>query len=128
MLLGATILNNVASVNNFTESTSTSFTEGDAVTVYLRLKDFNSNVSRYIPASGATLSVTFKNVNTANTVTKTATNPFASDTSIWAFTIAATDHVKGTLSLQLVLTEGATVTRGLVKDCVLVQPFNSAYV
>ncbi len=128
MLLSAKMLNNVGSVNTFDVSQQTSFTEGDLPVIYLRLVDLQSKVDRYIPATGATLSVTFTNVDTSKTFTKVATQPYTGDRSIWSFTFISSEHVKGTLSLQLTLTEGSTVTRGLVNSALLVQPFNSAYV
>ena len=127
MLLSAKILNNVANVNTFDISAQTTFTEGDLPTIYLQLIDSQSKLSRYIPSTGATLVVTFKHVDNAKTFTKIATNPFPGDTSIWAFTFTSLDNVKGTINLQLTLTEGAVVTRGLVNTAILVQPFNSAF-
>jgi hypothetical protein len=61
------------------------------------------------------------NAHTA-TLTKTATQPFANDPSIWMFTIAATDPVAGTKRIKLRLTEGANVTNGVVNSALLVTP------
>jgi hypothetical protein len=128
MLLSAKLLNNVGGVNTFDISQQTSFTEGDLPVIYLRLVDLQSKIDRYIPATGATLSVTFTNVDTNKTFTKVATQPFTGDKSIWSFSFLSNENVKGTMSLQLTLTEGASVTRGLVTSALLVQPFNSSYV
>lgn len=128
MLLSAKMLNNVSSVNSYEVATQTAFTEGDLPVIYFKLIDSQSKVERYVPATGATLSITLKNVDTLKTVTKVATNPFVGDTSIWAVQFGSTDHVKGTINLQITLTEGSVVTRGLVSAAILVQPFNSAYV
>lgn len=128
MLLSAKLLNNVSGVNTFEVSNQTSFTEGDLPVIYLRLIDLQSKVDRYVPDAGATLSVTFTNVDTSKSFTKVATQPFVGDKSIWSFTFLSTEHVKGSISLKLTLTEGSVVTRGLVNSALLVQPFNSSYV
>jgi hypothetical protein len=128
MLLSAKLLNNVGGVNSFDISQQTSFTEGDLPVIYIRLFDKQSKLDRYSPSSGATLSVTLTNVDTNKSVTKVATQPFSSDGSIWSFSFLSTENVKGTISLMLLLTEGASVTRGLVGSALLVQPFNAAYV
>lgn len=128
MLLSAKLLNNVSGVNSFTVSEQTHLTEGDTPIFYLRLVDKNSTLERYVPEDGATLSVIIKSVNDIKTYTKIATNPFPNDTSIWAFQMLSTEPLKGSVSLQLILTEGTVVTRGAVKDALLIHSFNSAYV
>lgn len=135
MLLSARFLANVASVNVFDWVQFVELNTGDPVTVYLQLVDASVDTEtqgwkpivsgrRYMPASGATLQVILKNVDDAKTLTKVATQAFpTSDPSIWSFQIAATDvNVQGTVSLTLVLTEGAVIRRGLVKAAIRVYP------
>lgn len=134
MLLSARFLSNVASVNIFDWVQPIEFNEGDPVTVYLQLVDASLDKEvqgwkpvvagrRYVPASGATLQVIVQNIDDAKTLTKVATQPFpTTDPSIWSFSIAATDQVAGTVSLTLVLTEGGTVRRGLIKAAIRVYP------
>ena len=134
MLLGARFLANVNSVNSFDVVDKVEFSEGDPVTVYFQLVDKSldraedgwkphSAGRRYIPASGASLQVVILNLDSDKTYTKTASQTYpTTDPSIWAFTISATDSVRGTPNLRLVLTEGSTVRRALLPGAVRVYP------
>lgn len=128
MLLSGQILDNVAGVNDFEVVPEARFTEADPVFIYIRLCDLNKDKNsrpagrRYIPATGATLQITIKSVDTAKTLVKTATNPYSGDTSIWRIQLTAADALKGTYSMQLALTEGASVTRGLLSNVIVAQP------
>jgi hypothetical protein len=134
MLLSARFLANVSDVNNFDWIRQVEMNAGDPVTVYVQLVDASLDKSvqgwepiisgrRYMPASGATLQVQLKNVDDTKTLNKIATQAFpTSDPSIWSFQIAATDDVQGTVSLTLVLTEGAVIRRGLIKAAIRVYP------
>jgi hypothetical protein len=132
MLLTARILDNVAGVNSYVPAQSVEFTEGDGPSIYLQLVDatkgrasggFNPPGLRYMPASGSTLSVLFDNLDGAKQVTKTATQPFPLDPSIWKVQLTPTDTVRGTCSLRLTLTEpGPLVTRGSVDRAVRAYP------
>lgn len=136
MLLSARPLINVSGVNDFEISDTVSFTQGDALYVYFQLIDQNKDRTiqgfkpsgrRYVPASGSTLSVVIPSVDSTRIITKTATNPYSSDTSIWRIQITASDALVGTYSLKLTLTEGATVTYGTVNNMLSVSPQNSSY-
>jgi len=133
MLLSCIFLTGVANVNVYNESEQFQMTEGDTATVYIQLRDlavqtafqgYKNPGRRYIPAAGATLSVQIDTMNSANAavLTKTATQPFPNDPSIWMFTLAATDPVAGTKRIKLRLTEGATITNGIVNSALLVTP------
>lgn len=130
MLLSARILKDVAGVNSF-EYTNTvgEMTEGDSQTLYIQLIDasldtpgqgFNPNGRRYVPASGATLSLVFGNIDDAKKVMRAATQPFPGDLSIWSVSILSTDKLRGTVSLSLTLTEGVKVTRGRIANALSV--------
>lgn len=129
MLLSARFLNDVSGVNNFYYASEVRFSEGDAPTIYLQLSDasvmssiegFNPSGRRYVPASGATLSVTIENINNAKKVTRIATQPYAQDPSIWAVTLLTTDMVHGTASITLTLTQGSVVTKGYLRNAIKV--------
>lgn len=133
MLLRARFMNNVASVNQFDWVQQVEMSEGDGpVTVTFQLIDssvdredqgWKPNVAgrRYVPAAGATLQVVLKNIDDAKTLTKVASQAYpTTDPSVWSFQIASTDPVKGTISLALILTESAKVTRGLVPAAIRV--------
>lgn len=135
MRLSSIFLTDVANVNQFRESEQLKITEGDAVNVYIQLRDmsiqtafegFKNPGRRYMPAAGATLIVKIDTLNDAQvpTFTKTAVQPFPQDPSIWLFQIQPTDAVFGTKRIKLFLTEGATVTNGLVNSAILVAPLD----
>jgi hypothetical protein len=136
MLLSARPLINVANVNTWSFADQIAFTQGDQVTIYFQLIDVLKDTSvqgfkpagrRYIPASGATLSVTIPNIDTSKILTKVATNPYANDTSIWSFTILPTDPVVGTITLKLALTEGGVITYGVVNTALSIVPQDGSF-
>jgi hypothetical protein len=131
MLLSARFLNDVSSVNSFEVAQVGQFTKGEAASVYFQLVDLSVDGAlkgfapagrRYIPATGATLSVVVNSIDNAKKITRVATNPFPDDRSIWKLDFLTTDTVSGTLSLQLTLTEGSVVRKGLVKNGLRIAP------
>jgi hypothetical protein len=132
MVLSARILDNVASVNQFTYEESAKFTEGDQVYVYFQLTDksvdraeqgFVPAGRRYMPASGSTLVVTLQNIDSSKTLTKNATQLYStSDPSIWRITISSSDEIVGIADALLVLTEPTRTLRGRVSRALSVEP------
>lgn len=130
MILSARFLDNVGSVNSFTYVQQAQFTEGDAIDIYFQLIDaakmdttenWKPAGMRYMPAAGATLSVTVDNIDDAKKITRPATQPFPLDPSIWKLSILSTDVIKGTQNLKLTLSEGGVQKKGLVKAALRVQ-------
>ncbi len=123
MQLSARPLIDVSGVNSFTITDQIKFSEGDATTIYFQLidasldtvgKGFNPAGRRYMPVSGATLSVDVDNIDDAKKITRSATQPYTLDPSIWAVTILSTDDIgAGTISIKLTLTQSGVVTRGV---------------
>ena len=134
MLLSGRMLENVTSVNGYDLVNEVRFTEGDSGYVHFVIIDLNKDQSmkppgrRYIPAASSTLSVVIQNVDSSKTITRSASNPYATDTSIWRVQILATDVLKGTFSLKLALTEVSVITRGVIKNALSVQPQSSVMV
>lgn len=129
MLLSARFLSGVASVNLYEVTHPLEMSAGDPVTVFLQLVDASLDRSgdfpgrRYVPAAGSTLQVVLVNVDGSKSITKNASQPYpTSDPSIWTFSIAASDAVRGTVTVQLVLTEGSVVRRGLLPAAIRVRP------
>lgn len=125
MVLSARFLEDVASANIFRYTTATKWTQGDAVSVYIQLIDasldraeqyFNPPGRRYVPLAGATLTVTFQNIDDAKKVMKVASQPFpADDRSIWVIPILATDPISaGSVIMTLSLNESGKVTTGII--------------
>lgn len=133
MRLSARMLDSVAGVNNFNYAQTVELTEGDSPTVYFQLIDASQDRAdkgfvpagrRYMPASGATLTVVLGNIDDARKVTKSCTQPYASDPSIWSFQLLASDTVRGTVNMTLTLTESSKVTKGLVQQAISVECLN----
>lgn len=135
MLLSARWLLNVRSVNDFDYADKVEFSEGDPVTVYFQLTDasrdkdqgFKVSGRRYVPTAGSTLTVTITNLDDAKVYAKPATQLYPTlDGSMWSISIAASDLVKGTPSVQLALIEGAVTRRALLKAAIRVYPVTGA--
>jgi hypothetical protein len=118
MRLGVRFLRDVANVNTFRPTDRHEMFEGDTTYVYFQLVDqsvdrpsegFSPPFRRYCPASGATLQVTLESIDMAKGLTRSASQPFAQDPSVWRLQVLATDVVRGTVSLLVKLTEGSEV-------------------
>ena len=127
MLLSARPLNDVASVNSWEHTDEATWYEGDATYVYLQLLDASLDTDqrgyhppgrRYMPPALSTMTVQIQNIDTNKVITRTATQPFPEDASIWRIQILATDAVHGAPQLLLTLTEPTRTIRGLVKNAV----------
>ncbi len=135
MQLSARILTNVSGVNAFSYATQQQFMKGDAADVYLQLIDVEQHLAsqgfspfgnRYMPAAAATLSVQFLHIDASKRVTRSATQPYSLDPSIWKVVMLASDPLQGTLSLKLTLTEGAVVRTAYLQAVVLVKSFEES--
>jgi len=122
MQLGIRMLDNVSGVNAYDSVPSLTMMEGDTPTIYLQLVDVSRNRAsagfapaglRYMPDVGATLQVTLDSIDDARKVVRLATQPFASDPSIWAIQLTSADLLRGTVSIKTVLTEGLKVSSAL---------------
>jgi hypothetical protein len=118
-------------VNSYSYTPEYNWTEGDTLTVYFQIVDANLDTSnqgfnppgrRYIPASGSTMTVSLENIDDAKVLSKSATNPFASDLSIWSFNVISTDAIRGAPQMRITLSEGGTITRGLLKTSIRIAP------
>jgi hypothetical protein len=131
MLLSCRFLDNVCGANSFEYRPQLRFSEGDGPEIYIQLIDatldrseagFNPGGRRYVPPTGAILQVTLDNINSANVVTRVATQPFPGDASIWKIQLLPTDKVVGTVALRLALTANGKTVSGKVMNALLVTP------
>lgn len=137
MILSARALTSVASANIFTVEDTVQFTEGDGPTIYIQLVDssvdrytegFTPPGRRYCPDPNATLTVSVDAVGKCGKMSRSATLAFKDrDTSIWRIRIYPTDKIVGLVDLNLELTEGGRVTRGVAKGILRVEPLRTAY-
>lgn len=122
MRLGLKMLDADSTVNDLKYLDEVDIYPGETATIMFQLVNNNTGV-RYIPASGATLSVKMYSVNDVNNITKMATNPFPEDRSIWQFTLNAieTQRISG-VNVELTLTEGANVRKAWGHAVIIVHP------
>lgn len=130
MRLSARMLENVVDENTFDHAPDGArFTSGDAPVLYFQLIDLNKDESkqgfspagrRYVPEDDADLEVVLDNIDDDLKLTRSATQPFDGDPSIWSLELMTTDHVEGTVTMRLTLTEGDKVTRGSLRDAIRV--------
>lgn len=126
MQLSLRPLRDVSSVNSFCLADNFVWTEGDSLDLYFVLIDASLDTTceprgrRYVPSTGAVLSVQFGNIYETKKVIKIATQPFPGDLSVFMVSVASNDPIRGSPQLNLMLTEGAKVTRGVVSFAVKV--------
>lgn len=131
MQLTLRLLDDVQNVNSWEPVTELNVTSGDPQTVYVQLINAarhrcgyeNEAPMRYMPAVGATMSLIFDNIDAAKKVTKTASQPFSNDTSIWKVDLTAQETAKlaGTVAIVSTLTEGTRVVTGRLLAALLVK-------
>lgn len=138
MILSARMLSDAQTVNSFKYVPILQAMQGDAYTVYFQLIDASQDLARdgffpagrrYIPASGATLTVTLDSIDAAKAITRIASQPtgFTQDASIWSVSVLATDTIRGTVPLRLTLTEGTKVTRGVLMPALAILPKDATF-
>lgn len=120
MRLSAIPLIDVGDVNNWKTCQVFELNEADTVDLYFQLTDLNTD-RRFMPAAGALLSATVDHIDDARKITRSCTQPFALDASIWKLSVLAVDAIKGTNNLKLTLTEGTKVTKCLIPNLIRVR-------
>lgn len=95
---------------------------GETTTVMFQIVN-KSNGIRYIPDSGAIVTVKLYSVNDVNNITKTATNPFVDDRSIWSFNLNAVETQKmAGVNMELTITEGTQIKKIWAQSVIIVYP------
>jgi len=130
MILSCRFLTDVAGVNTFQVIPQAEMYAGDSQNLYIQLIDesldrpdqgFSPRGRRYCPPTSTSLSVTFKNVDNAKVVERTAVQAFPTlDASIWYIPILSSDPLAGTVSMAAALVEpGRTLHFAFAKGVVL---------
>jgi hypothetical protein len=130
MLDTAKLLTNVGSVNLYDVVDQVSLRQGNPDSVYLRLWQSDKD-DRYIPATGASLTVNFLRSNSVGqtpvnqTVSVPATNPYADDRSIWRVDLTNL-QVNSIISgrIQFLLVENAVGKLFFVKEAIIKVPIS----
>jgi hypothetical protein len=132
MLLSYRFLTDVASVNSFEVVSAAEINAGDTQDLYIQLIDasvdraeqgYSPAGRRYMPSASASMVVTFTNRDTGPSIAgdfdasprlnptvpreivRSAVQPFPGDASIWKIPLLASDPLRGTVQMKLVLTE-----------------------
>lgn len=129
MLLGAIMLKSVQNVNSFQRNTQTVIRQGNPTTIYFQLVDLEQTDTygqplRYVPASGASITATINSINSANVVSRLASQPYSSDDrSIWSLNILSSDSpASGNFDIQL--SESGVVTTTSIANGVIIWSTN----
>lgn len=130
MVLVFKFLEEVKDVNTFVEVDRKKIVKGNATTLYFRFLQDKTEIEdhlphlRYVPQSGASVSVKFDHIDSEKVLTRTATLAFSSDDrSIWKIDILSTDLNIAFNSMSVTLTEGTNTQSVLPhSDLIVVDP------
>jgi len=125
MKLSAKFLINVADVNNFQYADQWDIAEGSAYRLHFQIIDKLKDDLRYMSQATLIDSVTVKFLNIEETeeITKTATQAFADDKSIWYIDLLATE-VPNSGSVEFSITEDGVERKFKVSQAVVVELLN----
>lgn len=128
MILKFKILSQASSVNSFYEVDTHKIVNGNATSIFFRLiqdrSEINQDALRYIPESGAQVSVTFNHIDASKVITRVATQPYTQDTSIWKVDILATDQLSFN-TMAVTITEGSNIRTIMPSTTISVIPTGS---
>lgn len=121
MRLDLTWLRDVGNVNQWSYASTPQVYEGDTASLFFQIVDREAQLAagvfrRYVPASGATLTLTLDSVEDARKVVRLPAQPFPTqDASIWRLDLSPADLIRGTIDVRLVLNEAGVVHNAVVK-------------
>lgn len=133
MRLGLVMLDNASVLNGLKYLNQVYISPGDTASVFFQIVDLDSvnqnNLigNRYMPISGATMSMIIQSVNDRKTLVLTPTMAFPNDDrSIWTFSLTQYQtSIAAGVNLIATLTEGTKVTNILGKDVLYMNPPSS---
>lgn len=128
MRLGIQMLDPGSSINNLMYLNQYRINPGETAAVYFQFVDLDKQNNggcsggfsgtgsgscppqRYIPATGATVSISLTSININNNITKIPVNAFVGDNSIWSFNMSAADtQIAAGINMKVVLTQGPNI-------------------
>ena len=120
MRLGLKMLNSSSSLNAISYLNQVLINPNDTATVMFQLVDLDQGGQRYIPATGAMVTINLTSINIANNIMKIPTNPFSDDRSVWAFNLLASETaVAAGVNMKVTLTQGADVKSATAEGVVI---------
>jgi hypothetical protein len=125
MKLSAKFLKNVANVNNFQYADQWDISEGSAQRLYFQIVDKLKEDLRYMSqATVVSVTVTFLSIDDDSEITKSATQAFADDKSIYYIDLAA-DEVPNSGAVQFSITEDGEERKFRVEQAIVVDLLNA---
>jgi hypothetical protein len=131
MKLSLKLLQDPASLNNYSPAVQASIIKGQTANLYVQLVDSDTG-NRYVPAAGSTLKIsisrlitylaTLANERTAAdySVEAFATNPFADDRSIFLLPLTAAQTLNmSSGGIRAVLTQGSDVKIAVLNQAIV---------
>lgn len=125
MKLSAKFLRNVANINCFEYTSQWDISEGSAQRLYFQIVDKHKEDLRYI--SGATVytvSLEFPSIDENVTITKTATQAWADDKSVWYIDLLASE-VPNSGAVKFTLTEDGVESKFKVSQAIVIDLLDS---
>jgi hypothetical protein len=128
MRLGIMMLDPSSTLNSLKYINNAQFTPGETGDVMFQLVDLDTPTgtntwARYMPTDAATVQATMTSNNSANTISKIASQAFPLDNSIWKFSLSSTDTTKlAGVNMKVSMTDGATVKISQGSNSIVVNP------
>jgi hypothetical protein len=120
MKLSAKFLKNVSNINNFQYVNQWDISEGSANRLYFQIIDKLKDNLRFITqATTYSVSVTFLSIDSNSEITKSATQPFADDKSIWYIDLAA-NEVPNSGAVKFSITQDSVESKFKVEQAIVV--------
>ena len=126
MKLSAKFLKNVENVNSFQYVSQWDIAEGSAQRLYFQIVDKLKEDLRYISQATVvdSVTVTFLSIDDNSEITKTATQPFADDKSIWYIDLTVS-QVPNSGAAKFSITEDGVTKTFRVSQAIVVDLLNS---
>lgn len=121
MKLSAKFLKNVANINNFQYADQWDIAEGSAQRLYFQIVDTLKDDLRYMSQATVinAVTVTFLSIDDDSEITKTATQAWSDDKSIWYIDLAA-NEVPNSGAVKFSITEDGVAKQFRVAQAIVV--------
>jgi len=125
MKLSAKFLKNVANINCFEYVSQWDISEGSAQTLCFQITDKHKDDLRYLSQATVidSVTVTFPSIDEGEVITKTATQKWADDKSVWCVDLAA-DEVPGSGAVYFSIIEDTIESKFKVSQAISMSLLN----
>lgn len=125
MKLAIQMLDPQSTLNNLIYINQAEIIPGETPTIMFQLVNASTK-QRYIPSTGANMTIRLFSTNSNNMITKTPVQPFVSDDrSIWSFSLNSTETSKAAgVNMEITLTEGANIKKVWAQSVIVFAPLS----